>query len=235
MKLIAHACGPTLYPSNRILSAREALKNDADLVELDVQLTADNKLAVFHDRDLTKKFGRPERCCEITAEEFTALRRVENPSVPGDLLEDFFQAEVAPILIHHGHAAAEALLDLVAEYNYQDKVVFGIKELASASVIRQRFPQAKIFGFIPDPEDIEAFAENGANFIRLWQRWVNPDTAKRVKSSGAELIIMTGGTGTDCRVGRPNRDCLKNAISWEPDGLLVNDIAFVRAIIAELP
>ena len=39
MRLIAHACGPTIYPSNSILSAREALKNGAEMVELDLQFT----------------------------------------------------------------------------------------------------------------------------------------------------------------------------------------------------
>ena len=52
MRLIAHACGPTVFPSNTVLSAREALKNGADMVELDLQFTSDGKLAVFHENDI---------------------------------------------------------------------------------------------------------------------------------------------------------------------------------------
>ena len=100
MKLIAHACGPTLYPSNTIFSAREALKNGADLVELDLQYTSDQRLAVFHDKDLMKKYGDPRRCCEVTAEEFLSLRLKKDPACPSHLLDHFFRCEIAPILLH---------------------------------------------------------------------------------------------------------------------------------------
>ena len=121
MKLIAHACGPTEYPSNSVPSALLALKNGAYLAEMDLQFTSDGRLAVFHDADLSKKFGRPEKCGEVSADEFRALRRRENPEIPGYLLEDFFCAGVAPILLHHGHAVMEATMELVEEYGYRDR------------------------------------------------------------------------------------------------------------------
>ena len=77
MKLIAHACGPTIYPSNTIFSAREALKNGADMVELDLQYTSDKKIAVLHDKTLLKQYGLDKRCRETTSQEFLSLRRIK--------------------------------------------------------------------------------------------------------------------------------------------------------------
>ena len=204
------------------------------MVELDLQFTSDGKLAVFHDVDLRKKFGRPEKCREITAETFQSLRRTEDPACPGYLLEDFFRCGVAPILLHHSHTTVEAALDLVEEYGYRDKVLFGIGEVRTLITIRERFPEAKVLGFIRDPEDIEAFGEHGVNFIRLWERWLNPENVRRVKESGAELWIMTGGAETNYRVGRPDEEALKRLMTFEPDGLLVNDIPFVKSVLATL-
>jgi len=233
MRLIAHACGPTIYPSNSILSAREALKNGAEMVELDLQFTSDQKLAVFHDADLMKKFGDPRRCREVTSSEFLAMRRREDIACPSHLLDHFFESGIAPILIHLNQTTLEAAMDLVEEYNYLDRVYFGVTQVCSLVQIKKRFPQARVLGFIHGPENIEEFAENGVDFIRLWERWMIPDTIERVKKSGAELWVMTGGPETNYRTGRPDREGLLRIAAMEPDGLLINDIPFAKSVLAE--
>ena len=234
MKLIAHACGPTIYPSNTIFSAKEALKNGADMVELDLQLTLDKKVAVFHDKTLLKKYGLDQRCRDTTSQEFLSLRRKINPACPSHLLEHFFMSEVAPILLHHPHYVVEETLDLIEQYQYQDKVLFGIGEVRTLLRIREKYPDAKVLGFIKTPDDIEVMAENGVNYIRLWERWLTEENVRRVKEQGTELWIMTGGPQTDFPVGRPDRDSLLRLLDFEPDGLLVNDIPFVKSVLAEL-
>ncbi|MBR3836632.1 MAG: glycerophosphodiester phosphodiesterase [Clostridia bacterium] len=233
MRLIAHACGPTIYPSNSILSAREALKSGAEMVELDLQFTSDKKLAVFHDADLMKKFGDPRKCCEVTANEFLAMRRRVDIACPSHLLEHFFECGISPILLHFDQTTLEATLELVEEYHYLDRVCFGVTQVCSLLQIKKRFPQARVLGFIHEPESIDEFAKNGVDFIRLWERWMIPENIERVKRSGAELWVMTGGPGTDYPVGRPDRAGLLRVAAMEPDGLLVNDIPFVKSVLAE--
>ena len=234
MKLIAHACGPTIYPSNTIFSAREALKNGADMVELDLQYTSDQKIAVFHDKTLLKQYGLDKRCRETTSQEFLSLRRIKDPACPSHLLEHFFRCGIAPILLHLPAYVVEDTLKLIEEYDYQDKVLFGVGDVESLLRIREKFPNARVLAFFRNPDDIEAFGSNGVNFIRLWERWLNEENVRRVKESGAELWIMTGGPETDFPVGRPDRDSLLRLMQWKPDGLLVNDIPFVRSVLEEL-
>ena len=49
MLIIGHRGAPNLAHENTIDSFEKAFKNNVDGIELDVQLTKDNKLAVFHD------------------------------------------------------------------------------------------------------------------------------------------------------------------------------------------
>jgi len=231
MKLIAHACGPTVFPSNTIFSAREALKNGADMVELDLQFTSDKKLAVFHDKDLMKKYGVEKRCREVSSEEFLSLRRTVDPACPSHLLEHFFQCGIAPILIHMPRYVVEETLALIREYDYADKVLFGVGEVETMLRIRKDLPDARVLAFFRDPADIEAFGAHGVNYIRLWERWLTEDNIRRVREVGAELWIMTGGPQTDFPVGRPDRDSLLRLAALNPDGLLINDVPFARSVL----
>ena len=62
MKWIAHRSGPTVYPEQTIASARHALENGADIVEIDVRFTADKRIAVSHDKNLSRVFGEDLEC-----------------------------------------------------------------------------------------------------------------------------------------------------------------------------
>lgn len=42
------------YPENTILSFQKAIESGADVLEMDVQLTTDNQLIVFHDDTLDR-------------------------------------------------------------------------------------------------------------------------------------------------------------------------------------
>lgn len=53
-ELIGHRGYPAFYPENTILSFRKAVETGCDGIELDVRLTKDNKVVVFHDERLER-------------------------------------------------------------------------------------------------------------------------------------------------------------------------------------
>jgi len=234
MKLIAHGCGPTIHPSNTIASAKEALAQGADLVELDVQFTADRRLAVFHDKSLEKRFGVDAGCGELSSEAFLALRDVCNPIYPSHLLDHFFQCGIAPILIHHPMKVSEAVIDLVEQYGYADRVVLGVGDPDAVRYAKSRLPGTEVLGFIRDPSMIEEAVAEGASYIRLWERWLTEENVRRVKESGAGLWVMCGGPQTGFPVGRPGVENLCRIAALEPDGILVNDIPWTKSVLAKI-
>ena len=53
---IAHRGASGFYPENTLLAFDEAIKSKADVIELDLQLTADDIIVVFHDKTVDRIF-----------------------------------------------------------------------------------------------------------------------------------------------------------------------------------
>ena len=60
-------------PENTLASVALALEHGADVVEIDVQETADGEVVVIHDSDLMKVGGNPMRVWEATFDEIRAV------------------------------------------------------------------------------------------------------------------------------------------------------------------
>src|SRR5882724_5469552 len=73
-RLAAHRGGARLWPENSLRAFRESLALGADLVELDVHLTADGALAVIHDATLRRTTDRLGRVRTRTAAELRRAR-----------------------------------------------------------------------------------------------------------------------------------------------------------------
>ncbi len=72
--VLAHRGASSEQTENTLAAFAAAHAAGADGVELDVQLTTDGELAVFHDYDLKRLAGRPQRVDQLT---MAALRDVE--------------------------------------------------------------------------------------------------------------------------------------------------------------
>jgi len=67
---------------NTLPAFRDALTCGLDGIELDVQLSRDNEVVVFHDSDLTRLFGRYERVDSLTWRQLQALRLPGGARIP---------------------------------------------------------------------------------------------------------------------------------------------------------
>ncbi|MBB3331023.1 glycerophosphoryl diester phosphodiesterase [Halomonas campaniensis] len=71
--IIAHRGSSMVAPENTLPAVRRALEDGAHYVELDVRLTADDQVVLFHDRSLARLTGDPRRLGELTREELAAF------------------------------------------------------------------------------------------------------------------------------------------------------------------
>ncbi|MDH4122292.1 MAG: glycerophosphodiester phosphodiesterase [Deltaproteobacteria bacterium] len=69
---VAHRGASAEAPENTAVAFDLALKQGAQAIEMDLQLTADERVIVFHDRVLTK-LGLPQQAHELTLAEWQAL------------------------------------------------------------------------------------------------------------------------------------------------------------------
>ena len=118
--VIAHRGASALETENTVPAFARARAEGADGVELDVMTCGTAELVVFHDDDLTRLAGRPERIPDTS---FAALREVKLSSgarIP--TLDEVFEACGPEMLVNvelkvptRGRAVLGPLVDRVAE------------------------------------------------------------------------------------------------------------------------
>ncbi len=69
MLLIAHRGSSGVAPENTLVAFRQAVHDRADMIELDVRLSADGEVVVIHDRGLSRVTGVRGRVREWTVKE----------------------------------------------------------------------------------------------------------------------------------------------------------------------
>ena len=79
--LIAHRCGPSIYPEQSVASAQYALRCHADMVEMDVQFTSEGVPVICHDLNTERVFGVDCLVRDMSYETFMALRHVKDRSM----------------------------------------------------------------------------------------------------------------------------------------------------------
>lgn len=74
MKIFAHRGASDGAPENTLPAIKKAIAEQADAIEIDVQLTADGKVVVFHDEWLNRTTNGKGFICDTS---FTQLRRLD--------------------------------------------------------------------------------------------------------------------------------------------------------------
>lgn len=87
--VIAHRGSSMVAPENTLAAVEQALKDQADYVEIDVRLTADNHVMLYHDRTLARLTGDTREFGDLTRAE---LERFD----VGSWFGDAYQNEAIP-------------------------------------------------------------------------------------------------------------------------------------------
>ena len=228
MKIIAHRGGATIYPEQTIISAKLAMDKGADLIELDVRFTKDKKIAVSHDSNAKRVFGKDKEIADMSAEEFLSLRHVENPAFSSHLFEDYLRCGIKKLLIHiKEDDVVDDLLKCIDAHDYSGKVVFGVHSTLLVKKIKAYNPNLKVLAFVPKEEDVQKFGETDVDYIRLWEHWITEENIECIRKFHKEIWIMT----RDTEVGVTTREKLKKIVSMKVDGILMNDVDFLKEVM----
>jgi len=85
--IIAHRGASGDYPENTLIAFWEAIKSKADIIECDLQLTADNRVIVFHDKTVERIFQTKEKKT-IRDYELQELKKIDVGSWFNSLFSD---------------------------------------------------------------------------------------------------------------------------------------------------
>lgn len=106
--LIAHRGASARAPENSLDAFAAARTDGADGVELDVLCARTGEVLVFHDDDLVRLAGRPERVGDLTGAEARAVRLLSGATIPS--LREAFEA-CGPDLLVNVELKSEGLAD----------------------------------------------------------------------------------------------------------------------------
>lgn len=199
--VIAHRGASMAAPENTLAAVRQALEDETDQVEIDVQETADGEVVVFHDSDFMKTAGNPLKIWEAKKadladfdigswfDEKFAAERV--PTLEQVLQTCKGRAVVNIELKYYGHDVnlEQRVIDLVERNDMADEVVIMSLKYDAVAKVRALRPQWTV-GLLSSISlgntsafDVDFHAVNSAKARRSFIR--------QAQSSGREVYVWT--------------------------------------------
>lgn len=132
--IFAHRGYSVTFPENTMRAFIEAEKVRADGIELDVQMSKDGELVVFHDEKVDRFTDGTGYIKDLTIKEILKLKvSHKNKQEPIPLLQEVLQwmltnSLIANIELKNGvipyHGMEEKVIDLIYQYGLQDRIIF---------------------------------------------------------------------------------------------------------------
>jgi glycerophosphoryl diester phosphodiesterase len=209
----AHRGASADCPENTMAAFLEAVRQRADLVELDVRLSRDGEVVVLHDDSLDRTTGGSGKVWERSGSELAALDagswfdpRFGGEGVPRlrDVLERV--APLVPVNVElkgrAGLGLAAKVVELARDLGVADRVLvsaFRFGHLEEIAAIDPSLPLGLLYEETPvDLED--ATRRTGARFLHPAAGLVNDELLRRARGLGLRTVAWTVDDPTAARV-----------------------------------
>lgn len=231
--IVAHRGYSGVSPENTRPAFENAIDIGADMIELDVQLTGDGQVVVFHDSDLLRITGCEGTVADYSLKELQQMDAgiwfgadFEGEKIPtlAEVLELVQGSDVNIYLelkdIGDAEGFEEAVLDLVREYDMQDRCLMAsfryeylrhFKELDES--IQVLFNTSS--GSLTLPEEFPA------DYYGLYTEMITADLVEAVHNAGSQAYVWTANTPVQMR----------NAAAMGADGIVTNYPGLARVAL----
>jgi glycerophosphoryl diester phosphodiesterase len=194
--IVAHRGLAAGVPENTLAAFRQSVERGLKVIELDLRVTRDGQIVILHDETL----DRTTNCSgPLVQHMLSALASCDAGG--GERVPSFAEA-----LGFNRDQPARLLLDIkpgtsvdkvIAEvrgHHAESKVIFGLRRVRDVARVRRELPGATTLAFMPEIRDAPAFADAGADIIRLWSDWIesDPQQVTRTRALGPQVWIMVG-------------------------------------------
>ncbi len=257
VELVAHRGLAPGFPENTLAALRNTIAKGVGVVELDLRGTADGEVVVLHDETVDRTTDGTGNVQELTLAQIKELDagsyvdpRFAGERIPTyeevlDLVEEEGSGVVLLLDIKEGATLDLAqVVRLTEERRAVLQVIAGVRTLDDVAAFRRLNPNVRTLGFIPEPQDVEAFAAAGVDMIRLWPDWIHASASPLCAAGGG----TTGRAVQSCLVrrvhelGRPvwttageaGRDELLELIELGVNGILTDVPDVLRDLLAEI-
>jgi glycerophosphoryl diester phosphodiesterase len=195
MLILAHRGASDARLENTLPAFTHALERGADGVELDVQLSRDGEVIVFHDPDLARLAGRQERVENLTWDELARVQLHRDQRIPrfADLLAAWPTDRWLNVELKAGGAAvAKEVVRLLAGRPLVILSSFDPRMLLAARAAGSNYEHALLLAAQSPPflhvQGAQAF---GCAAVHLDHRLCTAETIQRYRAQGLTVGVWT--------------------------------------------
>lgn len=160
--IIAHRGYKSQYPENTMLAFEKALEAGADGIELDLQLTKDEEILIFHDDTYEAFFGDKRKISEVNLEEAKKFTyKGEKLPTLGEVITTLQGKFLLDLELKEQYSSeknyrlVEKTLQTIGKLNYE-KTCFSSFSEEILSFVKEKDPKAKL-GLLFEPNESEKF------------------------------------------------------------------------------
>lgn len=234
--ITAHRGYSAAYPENTLPAFQGAIEHQADMIEIDVHITADNEVVVLHDENLQRTTGLNKEVWEMRAKDIQALdcgkwfseefagTRISKLEEVVELAKEnniMLTVELKPTV--HKDGLAEAVIDILEQYGYVESCVLAsldYEELEDAKAYDESVTTAYIttlsYGDIASMEAADGFS--------IEATMVTSDLIRAIHKRGKFVYVWT--------VNHENE--MDKMIKLNPDGIITDEPENAVRILHEI-
>lgn len=226
-RIIGHRGAAGLEDENTLEAIQVATDLGLEMVEVDVGITRDGAMFLFHDTWLGRTTGVAGRFGRMSADGIRALRTKAGYSIPSldDVLEATADSEILLFLdMKRAGRRLEPLAEAIERAGAAHRVILDFEHLHGGIGFKRRHPELCVVlsPFLPWLQ-VETIIAADADGIDAWWRFLKPSTLARLARHG---LVRTCWYTSDGALGRRilERD-LDGLMSDHPDRLLEPAVA----------
>jgi glycerophosphoryl diester phosphodiesterase len=206
---IAHRGASGECPENTMVAFRRAIEQSANMIECDLQLTADGHVVVCHDWTVDRTTNGHGRVCELTLAQVRTLdagswRGERFAGEPVPTLEELLELALPQTALNlelkcrdgadAAHRLAMAVLASVSRFDGLDSVIFSSFDAETLEAVRDVSPYAQIgiLWSVP-PFDLawEVARDLGAIALHPAAESVTPEVVEQAHEHGLAVYAWT--------------------------------------------
>jgi glycerophosphoryl diester phosphodiesterase len=188
---IAHRGDPIAARENTLPAFAAALRQGADMVEIDLRRTSDGEIVVLHDPTLSRLWGVERKVTEV---ELAALQELGQGDERIPTLRQVLQVVDVPLMVDFtGRDVVERALQVVREERAMDRSLFVSGNVGALRSLRSFEPGARI-GLTwvePEPPPPSLLAELDAEYWNPMFRLVTDERVAAVHDLGLKVSTWT--------------------------------------------
>jgi glycerophosphoryl diester phosphodiesterase len=196
-QVIAHRGASAYAPEHSFAAFDLALAQGADVLELDVRLTADADLVLVHDATLLRTAGSPHAIARLTAADLAALDPAVRPPTLDEALDRYAGATRWLVDLKHPTPATEhAVATALTTRGLQHSAVVQSFDSGALRRIRRAAPSLTVSPLLRDPPTARRLRRLGTFAAAVGIRHTHVDMPLLLRARACGLAVL-GWTAND--------------------------------------